>query len=125
MAVDDAVPGRLARWISAAEPELAGTDAMGLPMIIPGSSLLRELHLLNQSGLTPYEAIRSATVSPANFLGKEKDFGAIAVGKRADLLLLDRNPLETVSALNQPVGVMVRGRWLPRERLQEILSALR
>jgi len=104
---------------------LAGTDAMGLPMTIPGSSLLRELHLLNQSGLTPYEAIRAATVNPASFLGKEKEFGAIAVGKRADLLLLDRNPLETVSAFDQPAGVMVRGRWLPRERLQEMLSALR
>ena len=104
---------------------LAGTDAMGLPRVIPGSSLRRELELLNRSGLTPYEAIRTATVNPASFLDQDEDFGTIDLGKRADLLLLDRNPLETLAALNQPVGVMVRGRWLPRERLQEMLSALR
>ena len=104
---------------------LAGTDAMGLPRAIPGSSLLRELELLNRSGLTPYEAIRTATVNAASFLERNEDFGTIAVGKRADLLLLDRNPLETLDALDHPVGVMVRGRWLPRERLQAMLSALR
>ena len=104
---------------------LAGTDAMGLPMVVPGRSLVRELQLLNQSGLPPYEALRTATVNPARFLGEEKEFGAIAAGMRADLFLLERNPLETVSALDQPLGVMVRGRWLQRERLQEILSALR
>jgi imidazolonepropionase-like amidohydrolase len=103
---------------------LAGTDAMGVPMAVPGSSLLRELNLLSQSGLTPYEVIRTATVNPARFLGKENEVGSIAVGKRADLVLLERNPLEDLSAFNQPVGVMGRGRWLPRARLQEALSAL-
>jgi hypothetical protein len=103
---------------------LAGTDAMGIPMIIPGSSLLHELELLQQSGLTPYEVIRTATVNPARFLGKEKEFGTITVGKRADLLLLERNPLEDLSAFHQPIGVMVRGRWLPRESLQKLLSTL-
>jgi imidazolonepropionase-like amidohydrolase len=103
---------------------LAGTDAMGLPMALPGSSLLRELHLLHQSGLTPYEVIRTATVNPATFLSKEKEFGSVAVGKRADLLLLEHNPLEDLSAFNKPIGVMVRGQWLPRARLQELLSML-
>jgi imidazolonepropionase-like amidohydrolase len=103
---------------------LAGTDAMGIPMVVPGSSLLRELYLLQQSGLTPYEAIRTATVNPATFLGKEKEFGTIAVGKRADLLVLERNPLKDLSAFNQPVGVMVRGKWLPRESLRTLLSGL-
>ena len=103
---------------------LAGTDAMGIPMAIPGSSLLHELHLLHQSGLTPYEAIQTATVNPARFLGKENEFGAIAAGTRADLLLLERNPLENLSAFSQPLGVMVRGRWLPRETLRTLLSAL-
>jgi imidazolonepropionase-like amidohydrolase len=104
---------------------LAGTDAMGLPMAVPGSSLLRELYLLSQSGLTPYEVIRTATVNPARFLDMENEFGTITVGKRADLLLLEQNPLEDLSAFNQPLGVMVRGRWLPRASLQELLSALR
>lgn len=103
---------------------LAGTDAMGIEMALPGSSLLLELSMLRQSGLTPFEAIQTATVNPARFLGKENEFGTIAVGKRADLLLLERNPLEDVAAFNQPLGVMVRGRWLPRETLQKLLSDL-
>jgi hypothetical protein len=104
---------------------LAGTDAMGLPMIIPGRSLIRELELLNRSGLSPYEVIRTATVNPAKFLGRDREFGTLAPGRRADLMLLDRNPLESLSALDRPAGVMVRGRWLPRDRLDEMLSALR
>src|SRR5688572_29736678 len=104
---------------------LAGTDAMGLPMALPGRSLLRELVLLTQSDLTPFEAIRTATVNPAKFLGQEHEFGTIAVGKRADLLLLERNPLEEVSAFDHPVGVMARGRWIPRETLHSLVSAMR
>ena len=103
---------------------IAGTDAMGIPMAVPGSSLLRELDLLQQSGLTPYEVIRTATVNPATFLGKENEFGTIAVGKRADLLLLDDNPLQNLSTFRKPAGVMVRGKWLPRETLRTLLSGL-
>jgi imidazolonepropionase-like amidohydrolase len=98
---------------------------MGLPMIIPGRSLIRELELLNRSGLSPYEAIRTATVNPAKSLGRDREFGTLAPSRRADLLLLDHNPLESLSALDRPAGVMVRGRWLPRDRLEEMLSALR
>jgi hypothetical protein len=103
---------------------LAGTDAMGAPMLLPGSSLLDELALLQKSGLTPYEALRTATVNPAQFLGKETEFGTIAVGKRADLLLLDGNPLKNLAVLKQPLGVMVRGQWLPHDHLQQLLSSL-
>jgi hypothetical protein len=104
-------------------PLMAGTDAWGFPLIAPGSSLHRELGLLTESGLTPYEAMRAATVVPASFLGKEKQFGTIATGKRADLLLIDGNPLEEVTRLRRPVGVMTRGRWLTREQLQQMLAA--
>ena len=103
---------------------LAGTDAMGIPMTIPGSSLLRELELLHQSGLTRYEVLRTATVNIARFLGKEDEFGTVAVGKRADLLLLEHNPLDNFEPFKQPLGVMVRGNWLPREELQKLLSRL-
>jgi hypothetical protein len=104
---------------------LAGTDAMGVPLVPPGSSLIRELRLLQQGGLSPSEALRTATVNPARFLGKDKEFGTIVVGARADLLLLERNPLESLEALNDPAGVMVRGHWLPRDRIQAELAALR
>src|SRR5207247_135775 len=105
-------------------PLMAGTDAMGFPMITPGSSLHHELELLTQSGLTPYEAIRAATIVPASFLGKEKEFGTITPGKRADLLLIDGNPLDDVTRLRQPIGVMTRGRWYTREQLQQMLAML-
>ena len=104
---------------------IAGTDAMGIPLVPPGTSLHRELALLHASGLTPYEAIRAATVAPAAFLGKENEFGTLAPGTRADLLLVDGNPLEDLSRLKSPAGVMVRGTWLPRDRLQGMLAALR
>jgi hypothetical protein len=106
-------------------PLMAGTDALGFPLIAPGSSLYRELELLQDAGLTSYEVLRTATVIPATFLGKADEFGTIAVGKRADLLLIERNPLQDLGALRQPVGVMVRGRWLSRDRLQAMLAALR
>src|SRR5262245_43805899 len=93
---------------------IAGTDARGIPQLAPATSLHRELQLLRESGLSPYEAIRAATVAPAAFLGKDTEFGTITVGRRADLLLADRNPFQDLSTLKTPVGVMARGRWYPR-----------
>jgi hypothetical protein len=104
-------------------PLLAGTDAMGFPRIAPGASLHHELRLLVESGLTPFHAIRSATVVPAEVLTQDA-FGVIAAGHRADLLLIDRNPFHDVSALARPVGVMARGRWFPRESLERMLASL-
>lgn len=106
-------------------PLIAGTDAMGLPLVAPGSSLHRELELLTESGLTPYEAIGAATIAPAVFLGKENEFGSIAVGKRADLLLVEGNPLQGVSHLTEIAGVMVRGAWFSSEQLRQMLAALK
>jgi hypothetical protein len=104
---------------------IAGTDAMGLPLVVPGVSLHRELHLLVESGLTPYEALRAATVAPASFLRKEQEFGTIAVGRRADLLLVNENPLEDIGRLREPAGVMVRGQWLTRAQLVDLRAALK
>ena len=106
-------------------PLMAGTDAMGFPLVPPGTSLHRELQLIVESGLTPYEAMRAATVAPASFLGKESEFGTIAVGKRADLLLVEDNPLESVGHLRALAGVMARGRWISRGEMQRMLDALR
>jgi imidazolonepropionase-like amidohydrolase len=97
---------------------------MGVPLIVPGASLHRELQLLTESGLTPYEAIRTATINVAVFLGKGEEFGTVAEGKRADLLLVDANPLQDLARLKAPVGVMVRGKWLTREELHQRLTAL-
>ena len=105
-------------------PLLLGTDAMGAPLAIPGASAHQELQLLIESGLSPYEALRTATVNPAKFLGKQAEFGTITVGKRADLLLVSADPLVDIDTLNAPVGVMLRGQWLPSEKLRQMLLAL-
>jgi hypothetical protein len=105
-------------------PIMAGTDAMGMELVAPGTSLHWELQLLLASGLSPYEVMRSAMVVPAAFLGKTKEFGRIVAGQRADLLLVASNPLENLAVLKRPIGVMVRGRWLPRQKLDELLHPL-
>jgi hypothetical protein len=105
-------------------PMMAGTDAMGVPMVPPGVSLHWELRQLLESGFAPYEALRAATVRPAEFLGKRSEFGTVTVGKRADLLLVEGNPLQGLGGLEHPRGVMVRGTWLPEQKLKENLAAL-
>jgi len=105
-------------------PLLLGTDAMAAPLAIPGASAHQELQLLIESGLTPYEALRTATVNPAKFLGKEAEFRTITVGKRADLMLASADPLVDIHTLKAPLGVMVRGQWLPSGKLTQVLLAL-
>ena len=105
-------------------PLVAGTDALGVSLITPGSSFHRELELLREAGLTPYEVLHTATMAPASFLGKTEEFGSIQAGRRADLLLVARDPLQDLSSLRQPLAVMVRGRWLRRELLDTMLAGL-
>ena len=99
---------------------MAGTDAP-IPGVVPGFSLHDELKLLVGVGLTPYEALRTATANPSEFLGRD-EFGRVAVGARADLLLLDANPLSDVSNLARRAGVMLRGRWLAEAELRALLE---
>lgn len=104
---------------------LAGTDAGGgFPFMVSGLALHEELRLLHQSGLSILETLRSATLYPARALRQEDEFGEVAVGRRADLLLLDDNPLLSLDALNQRAGVAVRGRWLDRAALEEQLNGI-
>jgi imidazolonepropionase-like amidohydrolase len=104
-------------------PLMAGSDAP-IPCVIPGFSLHDELQDLVAAGLTPYRALRAATVTPAKFLGAEEAFGTVRVGGRADLVLVADNPLEDVRAVAKPLGVMLRGRWLDRDALDARLAAL-
>jgi hypothetical protein len=106
-------------------PIMAGTDAMGVPLVLPGSSLHKELTLLKQSGLTSYEVLRSATLIPARFLNKEQEYGTVSTGKRADLILVEKNPLDDLATLKQPIGVMVRGKWMDRAALDKMLTLLK
>ena len=74
------------------------------------------------AGLPPSEALRAATVNAAAFLGKANEFGTVEVGKRADLLLLDGDPLRDVANTSRCAGVMVRGRWLDGNALRRALT---
>jgi imidazolonepropionase-like amidohydrolase len=95
---------------------LAGTDASLAPMR-PGTALHCELAALVTVGLTPYEALTTATRNAGEFarlhLKHDVAFGTITVGARADLVLLRRNPALDISALQTPIGTVLRGRWHP------------
>jgi hypothetical protein len=106
-------------------PLLAGTDAYGFPLVPPGRSMTVELELLAEAGIPAFEVLRSATVEPARFLGREQEFGSVAIGQRADLLLLAGNPLDDIRMLREPRGVMLRGQWLPRAELDAAVQRLR
>ncbi|HEX6882368.1 MAG TPA: amidohydrolase family protein [Planctomycetota bacterium] len=101
---------------------LAGSDAMN-PVCVPGFSLQEELRLLVAAGLTPYEALRAATASAGAFLGDGS--GVVAEGAPADLVLLAANPLEAIERAAAIEGVVVRGRWLPKEELERGLEERR
>ena len=99
---------------------LAGTDAP-MPLVYPGFALHTELQLLVESGLTPADALRAATIWPAEFLGLSETSGSIAVGKRADLVLLDANPLSDISHTQRIHAVVLDGRLLQRADLDALL----
>jgi len=102
---------------------LLGTDTPN-PFVVQGFSIHNELRNLVQAGLTPYEAIKAGTADAAQFLNATQEFGTIEVGKRADLILLEGNPLEDVSNISRRLGIMVRGRWSSQVQLQNMLDEL-
>jgi len=91
---------------------LVGTDAMNTG-VVPGFSAHDELADLVAAGLTRFEALRAATANAAEFLAEPGDSGIVAVGQKADLLLLDANPLEDIANTRRIAGVILHGRWLP------------
>jgi imidazolonepropionase-like amidohydrolase len=100
---------------------LLGTDAVA-HYVVPGFSIHEELQNFVDAGLTPYEAIRTGTRAAAEFLNEVDEFGTVGAGLRADLILVERNPLEDVSHMKKIAGVMVRGRWIPKKEIQERLD---
>lgn len=105
---------------------LAGTDtgSLGSSYPIAGFSLHDELAFFVQAGLTPTEALQTATINPAKYLGLSDSLGTIEKDKFADLVLLDANPLDDISNTKKISAVIVNGRYLSKEKLQEILRKI-
>ena len=99
---------------------LAGTDMPWL--VVPGFSLHDELILLVKAGLSPAEALRSATLDTAEFLGLQSSVGTVETGKLADLVLLDANPLEDIHNTQRISGVFLQGRYYNRQALDGLLQ---
>jgi imidazolonepropionase-like amidohydrolase len=120
----DSIPGRMAfvkAFADAGGRLILGTD-MGNPLVVAGYSAHEELANFIAAGLTPFQALSAATRAPAECLGRPEEFGTVAVGRRADLLLLGADPLLDVDNARAIEGVMLRGRWLPQADLQRALE---
>lgn len=102
---------------------LAGSDSLDR-YVFPGSSLQYELRELVAAGLTPQDALQTATENPAEFLGR-KDFGTIAAGLRADMVLLDADPSQNIENTQKISGVVLAGQLLSRKDLDAMLDKAR
>ena len=118
---------KIVRALKAANAPIAlGTDSPQM-FSVPGFSTHRELKLMvDDLGYTPYQALESGTLRVAEYFGTTAETGTIAQGKRADLILLNANPLTSIANTQNPAGVVVNGRWIPaseiRPRLEEIAA---
>jgi len=99
---------------------VAGTDAGNLPLLIPGYSLHQELKIMNEIGIPTYEVLKMTTANAALAMNKDTEFGTVEIGKGADLLLLNSNPLDNLDNLQDKDGLMIRGIWLSREEINKI-----
>ena len=102
-------------------PLMAGTDVTDTN-IIPGFSLHTELTDLVAAGLTNHEALKAATITPAKYCDLESDFGSIAKGKIADVLILAKNPLEDISNTRSISGVILGGSYYDEQQLEALTS---
>ena len=102
---------------------LLGSDA---PQVwnVPGFSTHRELEVLVAAGLTPWQALETGTRNVARYFGTMKDTGTIEPGKRADLVLLDADPLADIRNTTRRAGVMLRGRWLSQGEIEARLGEI-
>lgn len=101
-------------------PFLAGSDAPAGYDLVPGASLHRELQWLVAAGFTPLEALQTATLNPAVFLKRQSDFGSVAPGKIADLIMLSRNPLTDIANTRSVVAVIADGRYYSARDLERL-----
>ena len=111
----------------AGAPLLMGTDSPQL-LNVPGFALHREIKVMSDAGLTPYQVLESGTKNVGLYVERDLEqdgkFGTVATGNWADLVLLDGNPLQSLDNLTRRSGVMVRGRWVPKSEIDAGLKEL-
>ncbi len=103
----------------AGAPLLVGTDVSAI-----GYTVHREMGLFVEAGLTPYQVLEAATSEAARYMGREGEFGVLAVGARGDVLLLDASPLEDIGATRRIHGLMFRDKWWSKQAIDAELEAL-
>jgi hypothetical protein len=101
---------------------LAGTDANGTNPVFPAFGLHRELQLLVESGLTPMEALQSATRNPGRYFGAPNEGGTVEAGRAADLVLLNADPLRDIRNTEKIEAVVMRGKYFSRADLDGLLA---
>jgi hypothetical protein len=106
-------------------PLIAGSDYDDFSTQLPGISLINDLEILVKCGLTPAQALQSATILPSRLFKKDKVAGSIQIGKGADLVLLDANPLNDISNTRKINAVVANGRLLTRQDLDRLLEQVR
>lgn len=129
LAVRAAFLGRFAKALAdAGVPLIAGTDAPTIPGLASGFALHRDLAALEAAGLSRAQVLATATRTPGAFIAAThpdaERFGTVTAGARADLLLVEANPLDDLATLRRPLGVMAAGRWRDRAALQAMLDGV-
>ena len=115
---------KLADIVAAGVTVVGGSDSFIGPMNPLLSVHGAVNHVIPEQSLTPYQALLTGTRNPAAFFGRPDEFGTVQPGRRADLVLLEDNPLRDIANFDRQAGVMVRGRWLPAGEIRRRLEAL-
>ncbi len=116
--------GIVKRLKAAGVPFLAGTDTPAGVGVMPGFSLHRELERFVAAGFTPLEALQTATINPAKYFDRVKDFGSVERGKVADLVLLSADPTAVITNTRTILGVVAAGRYVPRAEIDRMLTSV-
>ncbi len=106
---------------NAGSPLILGTDA-NFVGVYPGISALREMELMGEAGMSNMDILRAATSTAAKALGTEGEIGTIVEGKRANMVLLEGDPLQEIDNVYRTYGVFIRGRWMTREEIEDMLE---
>jgi imidazolonepropionase-like amidohydrolase len=103
----------------------SGTDTPAGVDVIPGISLHLELQRFVAAGFTPLEALQTATINAADFMNRRSDFGTVQIGRIADLVLLQANPVEDITNTRKIAGVVTDGHYLSANDLAQLRARLK